>query len=133
MTERPCGFALPEVLVAIVLLVGAVVTLALVLAKSAATNTAARRATLAALIASDKLEELRSVPFGDASLALSAPDALSVDRDGFFDEPVAGWRRRWSIANMPSAPTEAIVIAVAVSWGSTPQAIFKTVKTKRTS
>jgi Tfp pilus assembly protein PilV len=133
MMKKPCGFALPEVLMAIALLVGAVVTLALVVAKSGATNMSARRATLAALIATDKIEELRSVPFDDASLAPSAPDALTVDRDGFFDEPGPGWRRRWSIAGLPSSPTDAIVIAVAVSWGAAPQAVFTTVRTKRTS
>jgi Tfp pilus assembly protein PilV len=133
MMKRTCGFALPEVLVAIALLVGAVVTLALVVAKAGAANTSATRATLAALMASDKLEELRSVPFDDASLAPSAPDALTADRDGCFDEPVPGWRRRWSIVGLPSSPTEAIVIAVAVSWSGAPQAVFTTVKTKRTS
>lgn len=133
MTNRPAGFALPEVLVAMALLVTAVVTLALVAAKSGATNMSAKRATLAALIATDKIEELRSIPFDDPSLAPSAADALNVDRDGYFDEPLPGWRRRWSIANMPSSPIDAIVIAVAVSWGSAPQAVFTTVKTKRTS
>lgn len=134
MTMRREGFALPEVLVAIALLVGAVVTLAMVVAKSAATNMSARHATLAALLATDKIEELRSVPFGDASLAASAPDALTVDRDGFFDEPLPGWRRRWSIAGLASSPTEAIVIAVAVSWaGSPPQAVLTTVKVRRTA
>jgi len=134
MTKSAEGFALAEVLLAIALLVGAVVTLALVVAKSTATNMAAKRATLAALIATDKIEELRSVPYGDAALAPSAPDALTVDRDGFFDAPLPGCRRRWSIKAMAPSPIEAIVIAVAVSWaGSPPQAVLTTVKVRRTS
>lgn len=130
--RRHDGFVLVEVLVAIALLIGAVVTLALVVAKSTATNLSAKRVTLATLMATDKLEELRGVPFDDPVLTVSAPDTLTVDREGFFDEPAPGWRRRWCITPLLSSPADAVVIAVAVSWaGSSPQAVITTMKVRR--
>lgn len=132
--RRHDGFVLVEVLVAVALLIGAVVTLALVLAKSTATNMSAKRVTLATIMATDKLEELRGVPFDGPVLAVSPPDTLTVDREGFFDEPVPGWRRRWCITPLRSSPADAVVIAVAVSWaGSSPQAVITTIKVRRTA
>ena len=131
------GFTLVEVLVAIAILIGAIVTLAMVMARSASTNTSARRATYATLLAADKLEHLRALPFGDAELTTSATDTLAADCEGFFDEPATGYRRRWSIvplatSSSSSSSTDAVVVTVSVSWGnSPPQALLTTLKVRR--
>ncbi len=125
------GFSLVEVLVAIAILIGAIVTLAMIMARSASTNASARRATYATLLAADKLEHLRALPFGDAELTTSTTDTLAADCDGFFDEPAAGYRRRWSIVPL-AASTEVVVVTVSVSWGnSPPQALLTTLKVRR--
>lgn len=125
------GFSLVEVLVAIAILIGAIVTLAMIMARSASTNASARRATYATLLAADKLEHLRALPFGDAELTTSTTDTLAADCDGFFDEPAAGYRRRWSIVPLATS-TEVVVVTVSVSWGnSPPQALLTTLKVRR--
>ena len=125
------GFSLVEVLVAMAILVGAIVTLAMVMARSASTNAWARRATYATLLASDKLEQLRALPVDADELAPSAADTLATDCDGFFDEPAAGYKRRWSIVPLATQPGS-VVVTVTVSWGeSPPQALLTTVKVRR--
>jgi len=133
MTKKAGGFVLAEVLVAIALLTGAVTTLALLVSKSTAANMSAKRATLATLLATDKLEELRSVPFDDAALGASPPDSLTTDREGFFDVPIPGCRRRWSMTRLPSTTSEPVVVAVAVTWAdSSPRAVITTLRVRRT-
>ena len=131
------GFSLDEVLVALAILIGAIVTLAMIMARSASTNASARRTTYATLLAADKLEHLRALPFGDSELTTSTTDTLAADYEGFFDEPAAGYRRRWSIVPLAAlatttSSTEAVVVAVSVSWGnSPPQALLTTLKVRR--
>jgi type II secretory pathway pseudopilin PulG len=125
------GFSLVEVLIAVSILIGAIVTLAMVMGRSASTNAAARRITYATLLAADKLEHLRALPFDDEGLTTSATDTLAADCDGFFDEPSAGYRRRWSISRLETGMTamEAVVVTVAVSFGGgSPQALLTTLK-----
>jgi prepilin-type N-terminal cleavage/methylation domain-containing protein len=127
------GFSLVEVLVALALLIGAVVTLAMIMTRSAVTNAAARHSTFATLFATDKIEQLRSLPFDDAELASSTTDTLAGDCEGFFDEPEPGYHRRWSIVPLKSL-TGTIVVTVTVSWGaSAPQAVLTTLKARRTT
>lgn len=124
------GFSLVEVLVALSILIGAIVTLAMVMGRSATTNASARRTTYATLLATDKIELLRALPFDDAGLTTSTADTLAADCEGFFDEPAPGFRRRWSI--VPLMGMEAVVVTVAVSWGSAPpHALLTTLKIRR--
>lgn len=133
------GFSLVEVLVAVSILIGAIVTLAMVMGRSASTNASARRITYATLLAADKLEHLRALPFDDESVTTSPTDTLAADCEGFFDEPSPGYRRRWSIVRLESpgglgrmpgmAAMEAVVVTVAVSFsGGSPQAFLTTLK-----
>jgi Tfp pilus assembly protein PilV len=129
------GFSLVEVLIAVSILIGAIVTLAMVMGRSASTNASARRITYATLLATDKLEHLRALPFGDASLTTPATDTLAADCEGFFDEPWPGYRRRWSIVRLEGltgmTATEAVVVTVAVSFsGGSPQALLTTLKVR---
>jgi Tfp pilus assembly protein PilV len=125
------GFSLLEVLIALSILIIAVVTLAMVMGRSAATNTSARRTTYATLLATDKIEQLRALPFDDAALTTSTTDTLATDCEGFFDEPAPGYHRRWSIVPLTGS-TEAVVVTVTVSWGSAAtQALLTTLKVRR--
>jgi prepilin-type N-terminal cleavage/methylation domain-containing protein len=124
------GFSLVEVLIALSILLGAIVTLAMVMERSAFTNASARRITYATLLATDKIEHLRALPFDDAGLTTSAADTLATDCEGFFDEPSPGYRRRWSI--VPLTGMDAVVVTVAVSFsGGSPQAFLTTLKVRR--
>lgn len=133
------GFSLVEVLVALSILIGAIVTLAMVMGRSASTNASARRMTYATLLAADKIEHLRALPFDDAGLTTSATDTLATDCEGFFDEPSPGYRRRWSIVPIAgmtgmtgTTGMEAVVVTVAVAFGGgAPQAFLTTLKVRQ--
>jgi Tfp pilus assembly protein PilV len=124
------GFSLVEVLFALSILIGAIVALAVVMGRSASTNASARRVTYATLLATDKIEQLRALPFDDASLMPSSVDTLTTDCEGFFDDPSPGYRRRWSIASL--AGMDAVVVTVAVSFaGGSSQALLTTLKVRQ--
>jgi prepilin-type N-terminal cleavage/methylation domain-containing protein len=126
------GFTLVEVLVAMAIAVVAVGALAYLLSAATTVNRSARRSTFAALLAADKLEQLRALAFDDASLAPSPADALSTDADGFHDTPAEGYRRRWLIAPLPGYPATALVIHVVVSAvGDAGDASLVTIKAKK--
>jgi len=103
------GFSLIETLVAMVLLVIAVVTLAQLFGIAARSNVASRDATYATVLAGQKLEEFRALGIDviDPSppLALTADTPSWVDYLDRFGRPLAGLQaprqtvyvRRWSI------------------------------------
>jgi len=126
------GFSLIEVLVATSLLVVGFAAVAYLLIAATAVNGSARHATQAATLAQEKMEELRGLPIDDGALSRSPPGSLDADVDGFHDEPVAGYRRRWSIAPLPASPADVLVIQVVVSRigdpGSTSLIAMKTRK-----
>jgi prepilin-type N-terminal cleavage/methylation domain-containing protein len=113
------GFTLLEVLFAIALLTAALVPLANVLASSAIRNQGAKDVTYAALLAASKMEELRACAFGDSALAPPGLDSLQTDLDGYWDQPIPGYRRRWSIVPMPGHTADAVVLHVVVLGGRT--------------
>jgi hypothetical protein len=107
--DRSEGFSLVEVIVAAGLLASALVALAQLLAIGTETNAAARDGTFAAILAQQKMEQLRGLawgfdpagrPFGDVGtdtavvpespvggtgLQPSPPDTLWRNRDGYVD------------------------------------------------
>jgi prepilin-type N-terminal cleavage/methylation domain-containing protein len=113
--QRDSGFTLVEVLVAAMLLTVGMGAIAYLVIAATRVNGVARRSTYAALLAADKLEELRALPFDDPALAVSPPGALTVDADGFHDVPVEGYRRRWTIAPLASHPANALALHV-LAW-----------------
>src|SRR5262245_16885789 len=131
-TRSTLGFTLVEVLVAMTIAVVAVGALAYLLSAATAVNRTARRSTFAALLAADKMEQLRALAFDDGQLAPSPADALQVDADNFHDTPAEGYRRRWFIAPMPGYPESALVVHVVVSVvGDTGEASLVTIKSKK--
>lgn len=120
------GITLVEVVVALGLLSGAIVTLAQLSGLAVRANLSARVATLAAVLAAQKMEQLRALPGVEQQ-----PPGGSVQTDiaGFFEHfdgvgrpmpagssaPMpAVFVRRWSIERLPSEPARSRVLRVRV-------------------
>jgi Tfp pilus assembly protein PilV len=121
------GFSVVETLVAVAILAGALASLAQLFGVAAAANQRARRTTVATLLASQKMEELRSLPW-DAALGPSPAGSLQTGVDGYYDffdarcqqfdssSAPAGvaFIRRWSIERLSADPGRANVLRVVV-------------------
>ena len=132
------GFSLIEVVVATAVLIAAMAGVARLFAISIDRRDAAAVATVASILAGQKLEELRDV----AALASPSPDgSLDVDMPPYVDLVVAQglsatdtaarrpspiFTRRWSIAPVPGGG--AVVLRVVVTPGD---ARLVTVRTRR--
>ena len=105
------GSSLVEALVAAVIMSTAVVTMAQLLAIATATNQAARSGTVAMIVAEQKLEELRTVPWADLQPASSS--TLQQDTNGYFDQ-VGIYTRRWSVESVSPNLDDARLLHVLV-------------------
>jgi type II secretory pathway pseudopilin PulG len=144
IAQRPClrraekGSTLVEALVATLVLTTGLLAMAELVAIATSSNTRARRNTLAAIFATQKLEELRSLtwafdvngsPASDAALQPS-PWSLQRNTSGFVDHvtqagvvvgrdaqapPTAAYTRRWSIEPLAASPEDAVLIQVLVT------------------
>ena len=108
------GFSLLEVLVAATLLIVAVAGVAYVFSAAAAASQSAKRSTRCVMLAMDRIEHLRALPFDDGELAVSAGDALAADIEGFHDVLAGGYHRRWSVTPVATHPTDALTLRVVV-------------------
>jgi type II secretory pathway pseudopilin PulG len=140
------GFSLLEVLIAATLVASTIVTLIALLMRSAEQSQRTERATLAALLAQAKLEELRTAPFvfdvaglpvTGPALSLSAANAHLVDVPGYLESlgrfgesPPAGagpaYTRRWSVATVGGAPDTRLLVACVTQLGSRASAMRPT-------
>jgi type II secretory pathway pseudopilin PulG len=114
--RSPAGFSLVEALVAIAVMLVAVTSLSQLFGIAAAANQRATRRTFAAVLARQKMEQLRSLPLGSDA---SPPGALLMNIDGFSDVVTGGGSqpslaRWWSIEPLPSDPTHLLVLDVLV-------------------
>jgi len=120
------GFSLLETLVAVSIIAVALSALAHLFVMSARANSDAQRTTFASVLATQKLEQLRSE---SVALAPQAVDSLSENVAGlcdFLDEygrslavgtaPPSGtvYVRRWSIESVPSSPVDTLLLQVIV-------------------
>ncbi len=128
--EREGGFSLVEVLVASGILVAGIAAILQLFVIATHATVDARDATYAAVLAAQKIEELRAAPFpapGDATEYLNArgvrlPDAAR-----------ALYERRWTVAPLASQPAETVTVTVRV-WrrGAAHRAVrLTTVRTRR--
>jgi prepilin-type N-terminal cleavage/methylation domain-containing protein len=138
LRARERGFTLVEALVALAVASVALTSLAHLFVLAASTNERARFSTQASLLAMRKMEELQGGVFAfdargnritDPRLALSPPDALDRDADGYVDRfdargapvpsrsPGGGegvFVRRWSVQRLPGSVEDGLVIQVRV-------------------
>ena len=98
------GFSLIEALIASVILATAILSLVQLLALATISTAAAGRMTDAALLAAQKIEELRA----SSSFALESSSS---------DSPRPGFAREWSVSALPSDPDDVALIQVVVRAG----------------
>jgi type II secretory pathway pseudopilin PulG len=106
------GIALVEILVAMLVLIVGLVSMAQLLAVSTAALAGAGAVTGATLDAHDKLEELLASGFSGAALAVSTVDTLAADVPGHFDRTAAGRTRRWRVDEGPGADIRFVRVLV---------------------
>jgi Tfp pilus assembly protein PilV len=120
------GFSIIEAIVAAGLVAAALGSLTqLAVTSRRATTTASARST-AALLAVDKMEELRS----GASPPASPIDALDRDANGFTDR-LGSFTRRWSVQALPANAAGAVVLQVRVLAAPSIDVRLVTVRTPR--
>jgi len=100
---RDRGFALPDALLASTLLVVGVLSLTQIFTLAIRANATAQHVTVAAVLAAQKIEELRSTPW-------RVPDE-GVDR-------VEAFTRQWSVAPLGADPAHTAIIQVSVTPGA---------------
>lgn len=111
-TRANAGSTLIEVLVATLVLVSGVLTMAQLFLLAAATNTAARDTTIAVTLAAQKVEELISTDLADAIGRVDHVDASGHVLSTSESLPAgAAYTRRWSIESL-SADLVAIRVRV---------------------
>jgi hypothetical protein len=112
-----CGCSLIEVLIATTLLAIGVASLTQLYMLAIGSNLASTHRTRGAMLAAQKLEELRSVAWG--------PE-LRSGSDG-----VGEYARRWSVDPLPQNPGMAVIIDVVVSWNRSQVGHLATIKARR--
>lgn len=137
--RRRGGFTLIEVVVSLAMLAGALFSIAQLVVVACRVAESSRATTLATILASQKLEQLRSAAWGyDADGRLvrgsdpSPPNALTDNVDGFVDfvdgrgAPVGGgstpppgaeFVRRWAIEVAGSAGPDTVLVFRVVVLG----------------
>jgi prepilin-type N-terminal cleavage/methylation domain-containing protein len=144
---RRAGFTLLEVMIALLLLAGAFLAVAQLLAVAGRASDQSRATALGAMLAAQKMEQIRARSWAfdiDGTpldgLGVSPPGALTADAAGFvdyFDDTGAGvgggpppparavFARRWSVEHDAGmAPPEALILRVAVMRRGPPGAAF---------
>lgn len=107
------GFSLLETLVAVGLLVAGVTSLAQLLGLAYASNVAAERQSMSAILAAQKIEELRSIRDWTSGIDFLDDDGVRLASGG---EPPGGtaYTRRWTVEALPADPVNSRVAEVTV-------------------
>jgi Tfp pilus assembly protein PilV len=112
---RERGFSLVEAIIAIGLLVTTLITLAYLVSMGVATDALARHATVAAVLATQKMEQVRAARTLDpAAEDTEYLDAAGKVACGGSACAQAVYRRRWSILPLPGVP-DVVIMQVAVN------------------
>lgn len=112
------GCSLIEALIATTILAIGVASLAQLFTLAVGSNLVATRHTRGAMLAAQKLEELRSL---DWDAALQAGGADSIGEYG----------RRWSVERLPANPDRALTIEVLVTWNRSQVGRVATIASRR--
>lgn len=108
------GFSLVEVLIAIAIFAIGILAVAKMQYGSTHNNTAGNITTQATMLAREKLEELKSLPFTDTDLDFGPHD----DTDDLIaekGEAMSRYTRKWDVSD-PGIGSNARQIQVTVSW-----------------
>jgi prepilin-type N-terminal cleavage/methylation domain-containing protein len=117
------GFSLAETIVAVAILAGALLSLAQLFTAATTIVTTARHLTTGTILATQKVEELRSVVAGLPSIP-TVDDALEyVDRAGAAFPPRGAptnvaYTRQWWVRPLPADPDNVAVLQVVVTPGA---------------
>jgi prepilin-type N-terminal cleavage/methylation domain-containing protein len=111
------GCSLIEVLVATTLLAVGVASLAQLFTVAVASNISSTHRTRGAMLSAQKLEQLRSMPWGTEL------------QDGAIDT-IGAYTRRWSVEPLPASPDSALVIIVRVEWNQAQVGRLVTIKAR---
>ena len=103
---------MPEVLIAMLVLIIGLVATAHLLAVSTVAHADASTVTSATLDAQDKLDELLAAGFAAPPLQIVAPNTLAADVADHFDRTAAGRTRRWRVDAGPVAGTRIVRVLV---------------------
>ena len=108
------GFSLLEALIAAAILASALLSLAQLIAFAVTATAAAGRMTVAALLAAQKVEELRAASWGELQPGT--------------DSPAAGYTRAWSVNPLITDPDYGVLLEVVVqaTGGQTRMVAVKT-------
>lgn len=134
MMKKASGCSLIEVLVATTIMVVGVAALAQLASLAARANRTAHTTTVAAVLAQQKMEQLRGLARGFGGLSPSPADALGQNTTGYCDfvdgsgrvlggsttpPPDAVYIRRWSVEPLSASPNNALVLQVLVTRSRT--------------
>ena len=114
------GFSLAETLFALGILAIAMLSLAQLFTISAAVIRRARDVSVGAVIASQKLEELRALPGADDARAADGIERIDSDGSVLPPDRLGGsaYTRRWSVRPHAADPDRLSVIDVRVTPGT---------------
>jgi Tfp pilus assembly protein PilV len=114
MVNRDEGFTLLEVLIATGLMATSVISLAHLFVLATQAHLGSRAMTFGTLLASQKIEQLRSAAFsGGPAQGEDAVDGYGQLLEG--GAVVPAFRRTWTVTPLPSHPSQAVVVTVVVS------------------
>lgn len=110
------GFTLIEALIATLVLVVGLIGISNLMVVAISSNSLGNRITMSAFVASQKMEQLRSIPFDNASFADSASNSLDTDVSNFNENVTVGqggtYHTRWNIRTVTAYGASLKFIAV---------------------
>lgn len=115
--ERGCS--LIEALIATTILAIGVASLAQLFTLAVGSNISATHRTHAAMLAAQKIEELRALDWG------------AVVQSGSADA-IGEYTRRWRVDPLPANPDNAVTIDVVVAWNRSEVGHLVTIRSRRT-
>jgi hypothetical protein len=112
---RANGVSLVETLIAAAILVFGLLSIAQLLGTSVRGHQLARNSEEASRLVIAKIEQLEKLTFAsDAAIQITPGGAASLDANvtNYFDAPITGFTRRWSVAAGPTSNTRLVTIRV---------------------